>query len=207
MVDRNTKQPRRKRVDWEIIEPHYRAGVRSLKDIGEEFDVSDAAIIKHARKHGWERNLKDRIRARAQAKVIAASVSELVSEEKKLTQDTRVDVESEVQSRITLKHRKDIPQKSELVSKLFAEISGMTDGADLFKTLEEALASGDEEGMAKVVRKVASLPQRIKGTTDLMNAYKTLIGLERQAFGIDDSSAPDSDGGYIIVPAKRVAHE
>lgn len=49
---------KRSRVDWDAIEPHYRAGIRALKDIGREFDVSDAAIIKHARLHDWARSPK-----------------------------------------------------------------------------------------------------------------------------------------------------
>ena len=35
----------RKVVDWEALELQYRAGIRSLKDIGREFNVSDAAIV------------------------------------------------------------------------------------------------------------------------------------------------------------------
>ena len=35
----------RKIVDWDAIGVHYRAGIRSLKDIGAELGVSDAAII------------------------------------------------------------------------------------------------------------------------------------------------------------------
>lgn len=48
----------RKQIDWDAIEPHYRAGIRSLKDIGAEFEVSDAAIIKHAKRDGWVRQAK-----------------------------------------------------------------------------------------------------------------------------------------------------
>lgn len=49
-----TPKPR-KVIDWESVETQYRIGLRSLKDIGLEFDVSDAAIIKRARRDGWVR--------------------------------------------------------------------------------------------------------------------------------------------------------
>lgn len=42
-------------IDWDALAVHYRAGVRSLKDMGQEFGVSDAAIIKKARREGWTR--------------------------------------------------------------------------------------------------------------------------------------------------------
>jgi len=52
-------------IEWDLIEPHYRAGIRSLKDIGKEFGVSDAAIIKRAKRDGWVRDLAAKIQAKA----------------------------------------------------------------------------------------------------------------------------------------------
>lgn len=182
---------RRKHIDWEAVALHYRTGTRSLRDIGDEFGVSEGAIRKRAKKECWPRDLSEKIKAKAKEKVRIASVR---AGTHGANETAQVEAESDTQSRIVLSHRKDIPLKRELVAKLFAEIEGMTDGADLFKTLQEALASDDAEGMAKAVCKVASLPQRIKGTTDLMNAYKTLIALERQAFGIDDGSGMGEGG-------------
>lgn len=43
------------------VEPHYRAGIRSIKAIPAEFGVSRAAIDKHAKKHGWTRDLRPTI--------------------------------------------------------------------------------------------------------------------------------------------------
>lgn len=59
-----TKKPS---IDWDAIESHYRAGIRSLKDMGKEFGCSDAAIIKHFKKLGIERDLGEKIR---QGKVV-----------------------------------------------------------------------------------------------------------------------------------------
>lgn len=42
-----------KTVDWEGIKPLYLAGELSVKAIARQFAVSDAAILKHADKHGW----------------------------------------------------------------------------------------------------------------------------------------------------------
>jgi hypothetical protein len=49
----------RKVIDWEAVEIQYQAGVRSLKDIGVEFGVSDAGIIKRAKNEGWTRGLAE----------------------------------------------------------------------------------------------------------------------------------------------------
>ncbi len=79
------------------------------------------------------------------------------------------------------------------VSKLFAEIEAMTDNKELFETLQEALSNDDAKALAQAVKKVVSLPQRIKGTADLVSAYKTLIMLEREAFGISDDAGSSED--------------
>ena len=41
--------------DWEAIESAYRAGVLSLRDIGDKYGVTEGAIRKRAKKFGWVR--------------------------------------------------------------------------------------------------------------------------------------------------------
>ena len=40
-------------VDWVSIEKEYRAGKPSIRAIAKWYKISDAAIRKHAKKHGW----------------------------------------------------------------------------------------------------------------------------------------------------------
>lgn len=42
--------------DWEAIESAYRAGVLSLRDIGEKYGITEGAIRKRAKKLGWVRS-------------------------------------------------------------------------------------------------------------------------------------------------------
>lgn len=185
---------KRQRFDWEAMESDWRAGIKSKKQLAEEYGVSRAAIDKHWAAAGIERDLSDRIRAAARAKVTRASVTPKVTHRAKVTEQDIVEAESELQSRMHLSHRKDITQKRELVAKLFAELEGITDGADLIEQLTLALAQADQEKLANIALKVASLPGRIKGVSDLVGAYKALIALERQAFNMDDNQAPSSPG-------------
>lgn len=181
------EKPKRQRVDWDAIEPHYRAGIRALKDIGREFEVSDAAIIKHARGHGWARNLTAKIQAAADAKVSAALVSAEVSDAKAQTEAGRIEVESEIQARIRIAHRSDITRMRVLVIRLLAECEAESADPSLFADLGEMMRKPDEKGVDKlneVYMKTISLPQRIKGVKELADALKVLIGLEREAYGI-----------------------
>ena len=45
-------------IDWKGVEQAYRAGIHSLVTMGEHFGVSDAGILKRARKEGWTRDTK-----------------------------------------------------------------------------------------------------------------------------------------------------
>nr|WP_276612982.1 hypothetical protein [Klebsiella michiganensis] len=48
--------------DWEAIESAYRAGVLSLRDIGDKYGVTEGAIRKRAKKLGWVRNSGTQVR-------------------------------------------------------------------------------------------------------------------------------------------------
>jgi len=194
-------------IDWDALEPHYRAGIRSLKDIGNEFGVSDAAIIKKAKREGWDRNLKAKIQAKADAKVSAAVVSAEVSEERKLTENVRIEIESEVQARIRLGHRKDIARSRNVAMELLGEIEAQTINAQLFEELGEMLRSNDDRGVDKrndLYMKVISSSGRIDSMKKLSDTLKTLIGLEREAYGlIEETKEPVSitnNATYSISP-------
>lgn len=192
----------RKVVDWDGVAVHFRAGVRSLKDIGGEFDVSDAAIIKHARRQGWTRDLKGKIQARADAKVSAAMVSAEVSAQTKVTEQLTVEIESTVQARIRLGQRKDIGRARTLAMQLLAELEHQTGSNDLYQQLFELLddpAGADDSAAAKerhrkrreVFERALSLGGRTKTMKDLGDTLKTLVGLEREAYGMESTSAGD----------------
>ncbi len=101
--------------------PH-RAGIRSLRDMGAEFGISEAAIRKRAKKEGWPRDLSEQIKAKATEKVRIEAVR---NGTQGASERTIIETESDIQSRVALSHRKDIPQKRELVAKLAALIDSI----------------------------------------------------------------------------------
>jgi hypothetical protein len=141
-----------------------------------------------------DRDLTARIRAAAKSKVTHASVTPGVTPHTRVTEQEVIEAEAEIQSRIELAHRKDVPAKRDLVNRLFEELNGVTEGKELMAQLQEALSQGDLEALARSAERIVSLPSRIKGVGDLVTAYKTLILLERQVFGISDGGASDLDG-------------
>lgn len=181
----------RKPVDWDALEPHYRAGVRPLKDLGEEFGCSDAAIVKHAKKHGWTRDLAGKIKAKADAKVSAAAVSAEVSAQKAANEQAVVEANAEVQFQVRMRHRADIKRLRDLFDNLLQELVAETADPDLFNELGEMLRSEDDKGQDKrndLYHKVIGRSARVEDAKKLTDLFEKLVRMERQAFGIDDGS-------------------
>ena len=176
----------RKAVDWESVEREYRAGIRSLKDIGVEFGVSDAGILKRAKREEWQRDLTERIRAKAEAKVSAALVSEKVSAESNANERIVVEANAQVIADTVLNQRRDVSRSRSIVQKLFDELEAQGDGLEDLAMLGEALESGDEEKLAQIARKVIAFPSRVDSAKKLAESLRTLVELERKVLRIKD---------------------
>lgn len=192
------------RIDWERIEPGWRAGVKSVLQLAAEYEdesgksVSHTAINKHFKKLGVPRDLKGKIQAKADALVSAAQVSAKVSAETTLTDAQIVNEVAKDVAAIRLSHRKDISRSRTLAAKLLSELESQTDSVELLEQLGTLMSSPDEKGydkMGELYRKVIATPSRIDSMKKLAETAKTLIGLERDAWGINsDSMAVDSEG-------------
>jgi hypothetical protein len=181
----------RKSIDWETLETQYRAGIRSLKDIGREFGVSDAAIIKRAKRDGWVRDLRAKIQAKADAKVSESLVSAEVSAETKIRERDVIEANATAVAEVRLAHRKDIHRARRLTASLFDELEQQTKPETLegLRTLGELLANPDEktgrDRMNEVYQAVISLPERSKTLKVLTESLQKTVDMERQAFNMD----------------------
>ncbi|MCC6200853.1 MAG: hypothetical protein IT466_08785 [Moraxellaceae bacterium] len=193
-------------VDWEKIESLYRAGVKSTREIAVDMGVSHTAINKRAKNESWDRDLSAKVRAKADAKVSKAMVSSEVSTVSKVTEKLIIEVEAEIQSRIRLDHRKDIGRSRTLAMRLLEELEQQTAQVPELAALGQLMYSPDDKGVDKLnelYQKIISLPGRTKTMTDLSNTLKTLIGLERQAFGLD--TAPPSANDPFTAMLNRIS--
>lgn len=161
-----------KNIEWELVEGQYRAGLRSLRDIGLEFNVSDVAIIKRARRDGWNRDLGAKIRARAADKVRKDAVSSLTTALTRTTEKELVEANATMQADIIRSHRRGISGSQALVVRLRAELES-------------------EEN-----QKTIPLTARIDAAKKLAETLKTLIWLERQSFGLDDAADGNGKDAY-----------
>ncbi|PWE39604.1 hypothetical protein C9I50_18210 [Pseudomonas prosekii] len=184
-----TKQP-----DWEAIERAYRAGVLSVREIAASSGVSHTAIQKRAKAHGWERDLKAKIKAKADSLVAKREVATQVASKSVETEREIIEVNAEVIANIRMAHRGDISRGRRLTNKLLDELEALTDEQGTIKELIAQLKDGDSEdgeAMSDVLalaQKMGALPSRTKTMKELAETLKTLVLLERQAYDLDTKS-------------------
>ena len=188
----------RKQIDWEALEIQYRAGIRSLKDIGSEFGVSDAAIIKRAKRDNWSRDLRAKIQARADAKVSASLVRAEVSAQTKVREQEVVEANAQAVADIRLAHRSDIRRARNLTNSLLAELEAQTDPSTLamLHELGELLRNEDDNGQDRrndLYMKVISLSERSKTMKTLADSLRVVVDMERTAFSMDKDQGPAAD--------------
>lgn len=191
----------KKVADWELIESLYRAGVLSVREIAAAQGVSHTAIQKKAKASGWERDLKAKIKAKADSLVAKAEVASKVATEKLATEKGIVDGNAQVVADIRMAHRGDIGRNRRLALKMMEELEALTDNRELFAQLSDLIAGVEEgedgtsdayEKMQQAFRGALSLPGRVKMSKDLSETLRVLIALERQAYGIDEVSSEES---------------
>ncbi|WP_446030530.1 hypothetical protein [Lelliottia amnigena] len=181
--------------DWEAIESAYRAGLMSIREIASQHGITHGAINKRAKRDGWERDLKAKIKAKADALVSKREVSKQVSTETATNERILIEANAEVIASVRMEHRGDIRRARNIASSLFGELEAQCADVGALEQLGELMLSPDDKGQDKlneIYHKVISMPGRVKSMKDLSDTLKTLIGLERQAYDIDGPTGDES---------------
>ena len=163
-----------KKVDYDRIEPGWRAGILSPAQLAEEYarstgtPCSRAAVIKHFTKAGIPRDLKAKIQAKADAMVAQAMVTGMVTPQQTVTIKKTIDAGANVQATVRLAHQSAAKRWQATVAKLAAELDRQT-------------------------KKAAPLKDRATTAKTLIDAFKNLVAIEREAYGIKPDGEIDGD--------------
>ena len=211
----NTKDPvDRITPEWERIEADYRAGLLSLRAIAAKHgSVSEGAIRKRARRFEWNRDLRSRILAKADEivrKQMVRSTHPATASEP--TEAAIVADNAQLLARIELTQRKDVTHARSIVVRLFAELEELTDertAAELSQSVHLLVGierrGGDEKAdrrAREAFSKAISLPARASTAKALADALRTLVMLEREAWGLgpdNERSAQDQSSKVVDV--------
>ncbi|MGY0156374.1 hypothetical protein ACVQK1_09365 [Edwardsiella tarda] len=187
--------------DWEAIESAYRAGVLSLREIAEQHGITHGAINKRAKRDGWERDLKAKIKSRADALVSKREVSTLVSTEKVVSERILIEANAEVIANVRMEHRGDIRRAREIANALFDELAAECADIDSLRKLGELMLAPDENGKDKlneIYHAIIGMPERVKSMKALSETLKNLIGLEREAYSIKEDEPASVNKGTSL---------
>lgn len=181
--------------DWEAIESAYRAGLLSVREIASQNGITHGAINKRAKRDGWERDLKAKIKAKADALVSKREVSRSVSRETATSERILIEANAEVIATVRMEHRGDIRRAREITNALFDELGAECADVGALRQLGELMLEPDDNGrdrMNELYHSIISMPERVKSVKALSDALKNLITLERQAYDIDGPEGDNS---------------
>lgn len=196
----SSKEPRAP-VDWERIESFFRAGLLSVREIASANGVSHTAIQKRAKAEGWDRNLNAKIQAKAEALVAKREVAKQVATATTATERMVVEANALAIAEVRNAHRADIGRFKRLALDLLRELEAETGDPELFEQLGDILRAEDDKGQDRrndVYRRVISSAGRVDSMKKLAETLRILIGLEREAYGIVDVSAPTNSAADVL---------
>lgn len=170
--------------DWEAIEKDVRAGVLSIREVSRRFKCPESSIRAKMKEFGWERSLVDRVRERAQEKVLRNGLRK-----SNATDEEIIEEKSEEVARVLLSHRRDIVKMKQAEQNILAELEDNP----------TKLWIGQYQG--KIIQKEIGIAvtERAAALNNLANVQHKRIALERQAFGINDGVTPDDDNLKEII--------
>jgi len=175
--------------DWEAIESAYRAGVMSLREIASQHGISEGAIRKRAKRDEWSRDLNAKVKERADDLVRKAEVRKQVRSETALSERVLIEATAEVIATVRMEHRGDIRRARTLANALFDELEAECADVEALRKLGELMLNSDDNGRDRLndlYHAIISMPERVKSMKALSETLKNLIGLERQAYSMDE---------------------
>jgi hypothetical protein len=211
--DKEGKPTEKVAVDWEAVERGYRAGILSLRELAQIHGCSHVAVSKRAKAKGWTRDLNAKIKAKADDLVNKATVTASVNAGAAASELVTIQASATAIATVRLAHRNDIRRGRSLVLALLSEVEAETGEGEALHQLGEMMRNPDAQGSDRLndlYRKIISLPSRIDSAKKLSEALKNLIGLEREAWGLESSGddspsdVPSPVAGLTAQDAARV---
>lgn len=184
-------------VDWERVEAEYRIGIKTLREIAEPYNITEAAIRKRAKRDKWSRDLTERIRLKSDEKVRKALMvrepSSLLTPE---NEEDVVEFVANDNALIITKQSERVDESLSIVDSMLVELKSQVENKEIYEQIGEIFRSEDKNGNDKlndIYQKVISFGGRTNNIKTLSDTLKTLIDLQRKIRKIDDESSIDTN--------------
>lgn len=173
-------------IDWQAVERDFRTGRFTLRELGEKYRCTHAAVGKRARKEGWKQDLSSAVRSATNAGLIEAAVAAGFQK----TTDT-VLAAAELNKSVILSHRNDVREMRDDVFMLLSELRSSMITEEERARLVQILAGENPDAVDSIqarqlVSKFASVGNRVASVKLLVDAMAKLQIAERIAFSLDE---------------------
>lgn len=182
----------RKACDWEAVERDYRAGIFSIREVGRLHKLSEGAIRKKAKEQGWERDLAEKVKARTATKLVRSLGTQGGTQAQRANDDQIAEGAADVLVALVRDHRRDISNGRNVVGTLWRELQEAGENRQELEQSIESETKDDTKRRATMLRAV-SLASRATVASNLAVALKNLVGIERQAFGLENGLPPSEE--------------
>lgn len=192
---------KKKNIDWEKIELDYRAGIKTLRDIGDEHGISHAAIAKRAKRDDWTRDLSAKIKAKAEYLVSKSLVTMEVTKEKRIAESEIVEANALKVSEVDLSHRCLTSVSREVLESLLKELKDQIEGREDYEKLGEMMRKPDQYGNDKLndqYLKIVSFGGRVDSFKKIADSEKIIIDLERKVYKLEENE------GMVVRDIKEI---
>lgn len=191
--------------DWPIIEAQFRTGVLSLRVIAGQHGIGESAIRWKAKADGWQRDLAPKVRKKAKEELLRDPAAQEAAQRSAKEVETQA-----VQTIVAVVrgHRSMLKRAQDTLEGLLTELQETADNRKEIEAAIDAETAQDKDTKRKAMMlRAIALPSRTGVMLNLSAAAKNLIGLERQAFNIDDSGPQSEDGAVDAFMAAANAKE
>lgn len=191
-----SKKVKKIEVDWDEIERLYRADLRTFAQLASDFGVADSTVRRRAKKGGWKRDLKNRIKERTNQIVQERAVQSLASDQV-ARDDMTIEENAQLTANVRLSHRQNIGAAQAMMMTLFGDLQAQI-GADNRARLEDLFiaalqAEAVDASALEAYERVTSLSNHVRVLKELADTMTKLVTLERQAYGLDDVDSSPVD--------------
>lgn len=192
----------KKVIDWESVEKDYRAGILSLREMATAHNVSHVSIKKRADKDGWTRDLAAKIKAKADELVNRAEANTSANSESRVNERQIIEANAIRIADVRGSHKSHIGRVMGLGLTLLGELESQSADPAMLAQLGELMANPDENGVDKLndlYKKIISTPSRVDSAKKVAETLRHAIGLEREAYGLDDKTSGKETSGEINI--------
>lgn len=176
-------------IDWEAIEREYRTGQFSNVELGKRFGVSESAIRAHGKRYNWKKDLVKRVQKGIKERLVRDEVRDPNASDEEIAQAA---IERGVE--IQKSHRVDIGQSQVVVGLIRSQLSQAATFRDKIEDDIYDETDGDKKPQRRNAMMAAvSIPKHAGVIRDLSVALKNLVGLEREAFNLDEKRSQEGD--------------